>query len=50
MSLNRPGHHAHVHQQHEDILAAIRNHDANGAEQAMRCHIEEFRNNLTRSI
>lgn len=50
MSLNRPGHHAHVHQQHEDILAAIRNHDANGAEQAMRSHIEEFRNNLTRSI
>ena len=50
MSLNRPGHHAHVQEQHEDILAAIRDHDPQGAEQAMRSHIEEFRNNLTRSI
>ena len=50
ISLNRPGHHAHVHAQHEAILAAIRDHDANGAEAAMRSHIDEFRNNLKRSI
>ena len=50
ISLNRPGHHAHVHKQHEAILAAIRDHDPDGAEQAMRIHIEEFRTNLTRSI
>jgi GntR family transcriptional regulator, rspAB operon transcriptional repressor len=50
ISLNRPGHHAHVHAQHESILAAIRDHDPDGAEQAMRSHIEEFRSNLTRSI
>jgi DNA-binding GntR family transcriptional regulator len=50
ISLNRPGHHAHVHAQHEAILAAIRDHDADGADAAMRGHIEEFRNNLTRNI
>ena len=50
ISLNRPGHHNHVHAQHEAILAAIRDHDPNGAEAAMRGHIEEFRTNLTRSI
>ena len=50
ISLNRPGHHSTVHAQHEAILAAIRDHDAAGAEEAMRSHIQDFRNNLTRSI
>ena len=50
MSLNRPGHHSQVQEQHEAILAAIRDHDPKGAEEAMRRHIEEFRINLTRSI
>ena len=50
ISLNRPGHHSNVHAQHEAILAAIRDHDPAGAEEAMRNHIQDFRNNLMRSI
>jgi DNA-binding GntR family transcriptional regulator len=50
ISLNRPGHNDNVHAQHEAILAAIRDHDADGAEQAMRAHILDFRENLIRSI
>ena len=50
ISLNRPGHHASAQAQHEAILAAIRDRDADGAEQAMRAHIEAFRENLTRTI
>lgn len=50
ISLNRPGHHESVHAQHEAILAAIRDRDPDGAEQAMRAHIDNLRENLTRSI
>ncbi|MDB5597023.1 MAG: hypothetical protein JWM36_3984, partial [Hyphomicrobiales bacterium] len=32
------------------ILAAIKDRDPNGAEQAMRAHIEAFRENLTRNM
>src|SRR6478672_8048578 len=42
ISLNRPGHNDNVHAQHEAILAAIRDHDADGAEQALRAHILDF--------
>ncbi len=48
ISLDRPGRHSNVHEQHEAILAAIRDQDPDGAEEAMRSHIEEFRNNLMR--
>lgn len=50
ISLNRPGHNENVQAQHEAILAAIRDRDPNGAEQAMRAHILNFRENLMRSI
>jgi DNA-binding GntR family transcriptional regulator len=50
ISLNRPGHNDNVHAQHEAILASIRDHDPDGAEQAMRAHILDFRENLMRSI
>lgn len=50
ISLNRPGHHASVQAQHEAILAAIRDRDPSGAEQAMRAHVEAFRENITRNI
>ena len=50
ISLNRPGHHESVQAQHEAILAAIRDRDPDGAEQAMRAHIEAFRENLTRNM
>lgn len=50
ISLTTPGHHSAVQSQHADILAAIRNHDPAGAEEAMRLHIEAFRANIMRHI
>lgn len=50
ISLNRPGHHESVQAQHEAILDSIARRDAIGAEQAMRGHIEAFRENLTRNM
>ncbi len=49
-SLNTPGHHLSVQQQHLAILAAIRDRDPDGAEQAMRAHIEAFRRNLLQTL
>ena len=50
LSLNTPGHHLSVQQQHLAILAAIRDRDADGAEQAMRAHIDAFRRNLLQTL
>lgn len=50
ISLNKPGHHESVQAQHEAIMASIRDRDPDGAEQAMRAHIEAFRANLKRNI
>lgn len=51
ISLKAEGrHHKHVQDQHETILAAIRKHDAARAENAMRAHIESFRDNLARYV
>lgn len=45
VSLDRPGHHESVLRDHRAILAALRDRDPAGAEQAMRTHIENFRRN-----
>lgn len=50
ISLNRTGRNEKVHGQHEAILASIRDHDPDGAEQAMRAHILDFRENLMSGI
>jgi GntR family transcriptional regulator, rspAB operon transcriptional repressor len=50
LSLNTPGHHLSVQEQHLAILAAIRDRDPDGAEQAMRAHIEAFRRNLMQTL
>ncbi|MDB5508222.1 MAG: transcriptional regulator, GntR family [Hyphomicrobiales bacterium] len=50
ISLNKAGHHESVQAQHEAILSAIRARDPDGAEQAMRAHIEAFRENLTHNM
>jgi DNA-binding GntR family transcriptional regulator len=50
LSLNTPGHHSRVHAQHRAILDAIRAHDPNAADQAMRGHIEDFKRNLLTSL
>jgi GntR family transcriptional regulator, rspAB operon transcriptional repressor len=46
ISLNSPGHHLSVFNQHHAILAAIRAHDQDAAQTAMRAHIEAFRYNI----
>ena len=50
LSLNTPGHHLSVQEQHLAILAAIRDRDPDGAEQAMRAHIEAVRRNLLQTL
>jgi DNA-binding GntR family transcriptional regulator len=50
ISLNRPGQHESVQQQHEAVLAAVKDRDPDGAQDAMRAHIEAFRKNLVESL
>jgi DNA-binding GntR family transcriptional regulator len=50
LSLAASGQHDSVQQQHEAILAALRDHDGRGAEAAMREHIESFKRNLTQNM
>jgi GntR family transcriptional regulator, rspAB operon transcriptional repressor len=48
LSLHAPTQHKEVHEQHEAIVAAIRRRDPDGAEAAMRQHLEAFRANVCR--
>jgi DNA-binding GntR family transcriptional regulator len=50
VSLDTPGHHGKVHEQHNAILAAIRRRNPDEAERTMRDHIEDFRRNVTAAI
>ena len=50
ISLNRPGQHESVQRQHEAVLTAIQARDPDGAQDAMRAHIEAFRKNLTENL
>jgi GntR family transcriptional regulator, rspAB operon transcriptional repressor len=50
ISLNTPGHHKSVQEQHEAILNAIKRHEPDSAVDAMRTHIESFRANIVRSL
>ena len=50
ISLNAPGHHESVQDQHQAILAAVRSRDPDAAEAAMRRHIESFRQNVARCL
>ena len=50
ISLNAPGHHESVQDQHQAILAAVRRRDPDAAEAAMRHHIESFRQNVARCL
>lgn len=49
ISLNAPGHLQKVYEEHQAILTAILDRDADAAEQAMRLHIEDFQRNIIRS-
>jgi GntR family transcriptional regulator, rspAB operon transcriptional repressor len=50
LSLASAGQHENVQIQHEAILAAMRDRDARGAEEAMRAHIDSFKRNLTQNM
>lgn len=50
ISLTAPDHHETVQAQHNSILSAIRERDADAAESAMRSHIESFRHNVARYL
>lgn len=49
ISLNAPGHLQKVYEEHQAILTAIRDRDADAADHAMRLHIEDFQRNIMRS-
>jgi DNA-binding GntR family transcriptional regulator len=50
ISFTTPDHHQSFQQQHEAIFAAVRDRDAEGAEQAMRAHVEAFRKSVARHL
>jgi GntR family transcriptional regulator, rspAB operon transcriptional repressor len=50
ISFTTPDHHTSFQAQHEAIFEAIRSHDPDGAEQAMRLHIEAFRKSVMRHL
>jgi len=50
ISFNTPDHHKSFQEQHEAIFAAVRDRDADGAESAMRTHIDAFRRSVARHL
>ena len=50
ISFTTPDHHTSFQEQHEAILAAVRNHDADGAAVAMSSHVETFRKSVARQF
>ncbi len=50
ISLTAPNHHEAVPHQHDSILKAVRERDADAAEAATRGHIESFRRNVARYL
>jgi DNA-binding GntR family transcriptional regulator len=50
ISFTTPDHHRSFQEQHEAIFAAIHEHDSDGAESAMRAHIEAFRRSVARHL
>jgi DNA-binding GntR family transcriptional regulator len=50
ISFTTPDHHSNFQEQHEAVLDAIRKHDPDAAEKAMRVHIESFRKNVAHHL
>jgi DNA-binding GntR family transcriptional regulator len=50
ISFTTPDHHHSFQQQHEAVFEAIRKHDSDAAESAMRVHIEAFRKSVAASF
>jgi DNA-binding GntR family transcriptional regulator len=50
ISFTTPDHHNRFQKQHEAIFSAVRDRDADAAEQAMRAHIDTFRKSVARQL
>jgi GntR family transcriptional regulator, rspAB operon transcriptional repressor len=50
ISFTTPDHHHSFQQQHEAVFEAVRNHNGDEAERAMRAHIEAFRKSVVRQL
>jgi DNA-binding GntR family transcriptional regulator len=50
ISFTTPDHHHSFQQQHEAVFEAIRSHNGDEAERAMRAHIEAFRKSVVRQL
>jgi DNA-binding GntR family transcriptional regulator len=50
ISFNTSDHHRSFQEQHEAIFAAVRDRDTDGAESAMRAHIDAFRRSVARHL
>lgn len=50
ISFTTPDHHQSFQRQHQALFEAVHNHDADGAEEAMRVHIEAFRKSVARQL
>jgi DNA-binding GntR family transcriptional regulator len=50
ISFTTPDHHQSFQRQHEALFEAVRSHDADDAEDAMRVHIEAFRKSVARQL
>ena len=50
ISFTTPDHHQSFQKQHEALFEAVRDHDADAAERAMRIHIEAFRKSVAQHL
>jgi GntR family transcriptional regulator, rspAB operon transcriptional repressor len=50
ISFTTPDHHISFQEQHEAILAGVRDRDPNRAARAMRAHVEAFRQSVLRQL
>jgi len=50
ISFTAPSHHRSFQRHHEDIFAAVRDHDGEAAAGAMRTHIEAFRGSVAKQL
>jgi DNA-binding GntR family transcriptional regulator len=50
ITFTTPNHHRSFQEQHEAVFAAVRDRDADGAESAMRAHIDAFRRSVARHL
>jgi DNA-binding GntR family transcriptional regulator len=50
ISFTTPDHHSSFQEQHEEIFKMVSDHNADGAERAMRAHIEAFRRSVARHL